>query len=163
MILTGTGERVFCSGADPGESSRQARIQEVLWDEVGDALTALPVVTVALINGHCIGRAMTLMLACDLRVGIPQARFSYPSLHDGTLPGAQDVERLRALMGPSRSSALLLGGQRIHGQRALDWGLVDYIVERPALDNFGKTLTLIATQSDGDHLARIKQLCRGMS
>ena len=162
LILTGTGERVFCSGAEPSEAKRQARIQEVLWNEVGEALNALPLVTVALINGHCIGRAMTLMLACDLRVGIPQARFSYPSLHDGTLPGLQDMERLRALIGPSRTSALLLGGQRIHGDRALDWGLVDYIVERPALANFGKTLTLLATQSDADHLAEIKRLCRGL-
>jgi len=161
LILTGTGERVFCSGAETVESKRQAYIQSVLWDEVGEALNALPLLTIALINGHCIGRAMTLMLGCDIRVGVPQARFSYPVLQEGSLPGARDMERLRSLIGSGRGSALLLGGQRIHGERALNWGLVDYMVERPALANLGTTLALVATQSEAEHLAEIKRLCRG--
>jgi len=161
LILTGTGERVFSAGAEAVESKRQAYIQSVLWDEVGEALNALPLLTIALINGHCIGRAMTLTLGCDIRVSVPQARFSYPSLQEGSLPGVQDMKRLRALVGPGRSSALLLGGQRIHGERALNWGLVDYMVERPALINLGATLSLVATQSDAEHLAEIKRLCRG--
>ena len=161
LILTGAGERVFCSGSEVDESTRRAHIQNVLWDEVGEALNTLPLLTIALINGHCIGRAMTLMLGCDIRVSVPQARFSYPVLQNGTLPGAQDMDRLRALIGPGRSSALLLGGQRIHGERALNWGLVDYVVERPALTNLAATLSLVATQSEGEHLATIKRLCRG--
>jgi enoyl-CoA hydratase/carnithine racemase len=160
LVLTGTGERVFCSGAEVVESKRQGYIQSVLWDEVGEALNALPLLTIALINGHCIGRAMTLMLGCDIRVGVPQARFSYPVLQEGSLPGAQDMERLRALIGPGRGSALLLGGQRIHGERALNWGLVDYMVERPALGNLAASLSLVATQSEAEHLAEIKRLCR---
>jgi len=161
LVLTGTGERVFCSGAEVVESKREAYIQSVLWDEVGEALYALPILTIALINGHCIGRAMTLMLGCDIRVSVPQARFAYPVLQEGSSPGAQDMERLRALIGPGRGSALLLGGQRIHGERALNWGLVDYMVERPALNNLATTLTLVATQSKAEHLAEIKRLCRG--
>lgn len=161
LILTGTGERVFSSGGEASESKRQAHIQSVLWDEVGEALNALPLLTVALINGHCLGRAMTLMLGCDIRVSVPQARFAYPALQEESLPGVQDMERLRALIGPGRSSALMLGGQRIHGERALNWGLVDYIVERPALANLATTLVLVATQAEQEHLAEIKRLCRG--
>jgi enoyl-CoA hydratase/carnithine racemase len=161
LVLTGQGERVFCSGAEVVESKRQAYIQSVLWDEVGEALNNLPLLTIALINGHCIGRAMTLMLGCDIRVSVPQARFSYPVLQEGSLPGLQDMERLRDLIGPGRGSALLLGGQRIHGERALNWGLVDYMVERPALTNLATTLALVATQSEAEHLADIKLLCRG--
>ena len=160
LILTGAGERVFCSGADVGQSKRQTHIQNLLWDEAGDALNSLPLLTIGLVNGHCIGRAMTLVLGCDIRVSVPQARFSYPVLQTGTLPGAQDMERLRALIGPGRTSALLLGGQRIHGERALNWGLVDYVVERPALANLAATLSLVATQSEAEHLASIKGLCR---
>jgi enoyl-CoA hydratase/carnithine racemase len=104
---------------------------------------------------------MTLMLGCDIRISVPQARFSYPVLQDGSLPGALDAERLRALIGPGRCSALLLGAQRIHGERALNWGLVDYMVERPALSNLGATLALVATQAEAEHLAEIKRLCRG--
>ena len=160
LIVTANGERVFCSGADTAETGRQANIQQVLWNEVGEALAGLPVLTIAMINGHCIGRAMTLMLACDIRISIPQARFSYPALQDGTLPSDQDMVRLRELIGPGRTSALLLGGQRIHAERALDWGLIDYSLERQALTNFANTLSLVATQADPDHLERIKRLCR---
>ena len=67
---------------------------------------------------------MTLVLGCDIRVAVPQARFSYPILQSGALPGAQNMERLRATIGPGLTSALLLGGQRILGERALNWGLV---------------------------------------
>ena len=161
LILTGAGERVFSSGADLSASKRQLHIQNVLWDEVSEALNSLPLLTIALVNGHCIGRAMTLALGCDIRVGVPQARFSYPVLQSGSLPGAQDMERLRAMIGPGRTSALLLAGQRIHGERALNWGLVDYLVERPALENLSATLSLVATQAEAEHLAAIKRLCRG--
>ena len=161
LILTGAGERVFSSGADISASKRQAHIQNVLWNEVGAALNSLPLLTIALVNGHCIGRAMTLALGCDIRVGVPQARFSYPVLQSGAMPGAQDMERLRAMIGPGRTSALLLGGQRIHGERALNWGLVDYVVERPALENLSTALSLVATQSEAEHLGNIKRLCRG--
>jgi len=109
VILTGAGERVFCSGTDVSDSKRQAHIQSVLWDEVGYALESLPLLTIGLINGHCSGRAMTLMLGW-----------------------------------------------------ALSWGLVDYVVERPALANLASTLSLVATQADADHLAEIKRLCRGI-
>jgi enoyl-CoA hydratase/carnithine racemase len=162
LILTGAGERVFSSGADISASKRQVHIQNVLWDEVGEALNSLPLLTIALINGHCIGRAMTLALGCDIRISVPQARFSYPVLQNGSLPGNQDLQRLRAMIWPGRTSALLLGGQRIHGARALNWGLVDYVVERPALENLSAALSLVATQSEAEHLASIKRLCRGI-
>lgn len=160
LILTGEGERVFCSGAEMSEAPRQLLIQNQLWNEVGDTLNALPVLTIALINGHCIGRAMTLLLGCDIRISVSQAKFSYPSLQTGTPPSQYDVKRLHSLIGPGRTAALLLGGQRIHGQRALEWGLVDYLVERPALANLAKTMSLVATQSDRDQLVEVKRLCR---
>lgn len=161
IIIGATGERVFSSGTEALESKRQAYIQSLLWDEVGEALNTLPILTIALINGHCSGRAMTLALGCDIRISVPQARFSYPVMQDGSMPGILDMERLRALIGPGRCSALVLGGQRIHGERALTWGLVDYMVERPAMANLANTLSLVATQSEADHLAEIKRLCRG--
>lgn len=159
LMLTGAGERVFCSGADLGESKRQADIQNVLWNGVGETLNALPLLTIALINGHCIGRAMTLAMGCDLRVSVPQARFSYPALQNRVLPSAQDAARLRALTGPARTSALLLAGQRIHAERAMSWGLVDYVVERSELEDIATTLSLVATQSEKEHLTAIKRLC----
>ncbi|RLA13787.1 MAG: enoyl-CoA hydratase/isomerase family protein [Gammaproteobacteria bacterium] len=113
LIITGTGERVFCAGVDLSELIREPDdAQDSLWKDVSGALNSLPILTIALINGDCIGGAMTLALGCDIRVSVPQASFSYPVLQNGILPGVEDVSRMRALMGPGRASAILLAGQK---------------------------------------------------
>lgn len=163
LIITGTGERVFCAGADLSELIREPDdAQDSLWKDVSGALNSLPLLTIAMINGHCIGGAMTLALGCDIRVSVPQASFSYPVLKNGILPGAEDVSRMRALMGPGRTSAILLADQKINAEQALMWGLVDYLVELQELEALVRTLAQTATESAGDHLAAMKQLCRGV-
>ncbi len=63
LIITGTGERVFCAGADLSELIRGPdEAQDSLWEDVSGALNSLPLLTIAMINGHCIGGAMTLAL-----------------------------------------------------------------------------------------------------
>ncbi len=162
LIITGAGERVFCAGADLTESKGERdKLEDLLWDEVSDRLNSLPLLTLALINGHCIGGAMTLALGCDIRVSVPQASFSYPVLQNGILPGSEDATRMRALIGSGRTSALLLGAQKIDAERAEYWGLVDYVVERDQLMPFGASLIQEASQAQGEHLARMKRLCRG--
>ena len=161
LIITGTGERVFCAGADLSELKREPDdAQDSLWNDVSEALNSLAILTIAMINGHCIGGAMTLALGCDIRISVPEASFSYPVLQNGILPGAEDVTRMRALMGPGRTSAILLAGQKIDAEQALMWGLVDYLAEQQALQALARTLTQTALESNGDHLAAMKQLCR---
>ncbi len=164
LIITGTGERVFCAGADLSELIREPNAaQDSLWEDVGGALNSLPLLTIAMINGHCIGGAMTLALGCDIRVSVPQASFSYPVLQNGILPGAEDVSRMRELIGPGRTSAILLAGQKISAEQALTWGLVDYLAEPPELAALVGTLADTAIESAGDHLAAMKRLCRGVA
>ena len=163
LTLTGSGERVFCAGADLSELKREPDdLQDTLWNDVSVALNSLPLLTIAMINGHCIGGAMTLALGCDIRVSVPQASFSYPVLKNGILPGVEDVSRMRALMGPGRTSAILLAGQKIDAEQALMWGLGDYLAEQQELESLVRTLAQTATESTGDHLAAMKQLCRGV-
>jgi enoyl-CoA hydratase/carnithine racemase len=163
LIITGTGERVFCAGADLSELIREPDdVQDSLWNDVSGALNSLPLLTIAMINGHCIGGAMTLALGCDIRVSVPQASFSYPVLQNGILPGVEDVSRMRALIGPGRTSAILLAGQKINAEQALMWGLVDYLAEQQELEALVRTLAQTATESAGDHLVAMKQLCRGV-
>ena len=163
LIITGTGERVFCAGADLSELIREPDdAQDSLWNDVSGALNSLPLLTIAMINGHCIGGALTLALGCDIRVSVPQASFSYPVLQNGILPGVEDVSRMRALIGPGRTSAILLAGQKINAEQALMWGLVDYLAEQQELEALVRTLAQTATESAGDHLVAMKQLCRGV-
>jgi enoyl-CoA hydratase/carnithine racemase len=163
LTLTGSGGRVFCAGADLSELKRDPDdLQDALWNDVSESLNSLPLLTIALINGHCIGGAMTLALGCDIRISVPQASFSYPVLQNGILPGVEDVSRMRALMGPGRTSAILLAGQKIDAGQALMWGLVDYLAEQQELEALAQALAQTATESDGDHLAAMKRLCRGV-
>jgi enoyl-CoA hydratase/carnithine racemase len=163
LVVTGAGNRVFCAGADLSELKREPDdSQDALWSDVSGALNSLPLLTIALINGHCIGGAMTLALGCDIRISVPQASFSYPVLQNGILPGVEDTARMRALIGPGRTSAILLAGQKIDAEQALMWGLVEYLAEQQELESLAKTLAQTATESDGDHLAAMKRLCRGV-
>jgi enoyl-CoA hydratase/carnithine racemase len=162
LTVTGAGTRVFCAGADLSELKREpGELQDARWNDVSETLNSLPVLTIALINGHCIGGAMTLALGCDIRVSVPQTIFSYPVLQNGILPGAEDAARLRALIGSGRTSIILLGGQKIDVEQALAWGLVDYIVEPRELEELAGKLSQTAAQSNREHLAEMKRLCRG--
>ncbi|MDH3740867.1 MAG: enoyl-CoA hydratase/isomerase family protein [Hyphomicrobiales bacterium] len=161
LSITGTGGRVFCGGADLTEVSFDPDDpSQEIWDDMAKALAAVPVLTIAMINGACIGGGMTLALGCDIRVCVPQSVFGYPVLQNGILLGDIDAARLRALVGPGRASLFLLGAARILADEALSWGLVDRIVEPVALEAAVTTLCTTALAADRDHLAALKVQCR---
>ena len=97
LVITGTGIRAFCAGADLKEPGG---LGDETWETLAAALAGVPVLTVAAINGHCIGGGLTLALGCDLRLAVPQASFGYPVLRNKVLPGQIDAARLRALPRP---------------------------------------------------------------
>lgn len=161
LTLTGAGERAFCAGADLSELSRTVDDPaNALWDEMAAALHALPVLTIACVNGACIGGGLTLALNCDIRLGVPDAQFGYPALRNAVLPSARDGARLNALIGPGRTSLLLLAGTRISAVEAVSWGLVDQLVARDRLMEAAKQLSQVALAADAPHLAALKQSCR---
>ncbi|MGR3606243.1 enoyl-CoA hydratase/isomerase family protein, partial [Sulfitobacter sp.] len=69
-----------------------------------------------------------MALACDLRIAVPDAKFFYPVMKLGFLPQPSDPARMSALIGPSRTKLILMGGQRVTAEEALMFGLVDRIV-----------------------------------
>ncbi len=162
MTITGAGERAFCGGADLAELSKQPDDPKAaIWDEVARALEQLPILTVAMINGACIGGALTLALGCDIRIAVPQATFAYPVLRNGLLPGAVDSARLRALIGPGQTSLILLAGARIEAEAALACGLIDRLVYPDKLAASAASLCAVALEAERGHLAAMKALCRG--
>lgn len=158
MTITGAGERVFCGGADMAELSTDPDDpSNALWRDLSERLSRLPILTVARINGACIGGGLTLALACDLRVGAEDAVFGYPALRNGVLPDAGDCARLRALIGPARTALLLLGGVRIDSEAALSFGLIDRRVPPAALDAAVAEVTSAALSADPEHFAAMKR------
>ncbi|WP_299586444.1 enoyl-CoA hydratase/isomerase family protein [uncultured Tateyamaria sp.] len=139
LILTSTG-RVFSAGADL-DAARAGLATSPLWEEVSGAIAALPGLVIAALNGTVAGGATGMVLACDMRIAVPQARFFYPVMKLGYLPQPSDPVRMSALIGPARTRMILLGGHKVDAETALAWGLVDEIV------------------ADGSVVDRARELC----
>ena len=161
VVFTGAGERTFCAGADLSEIALGGIDRDnSIWSEVPQAVAELEILSIAAINGACIGGGLTLALACDLRISVPEAQFGYPVLRNKLVPFKTDCDRLRALVGPARSSVLLLAGERVAATEARDWGLVDRIVARDYLDEVCRNFCAGACAAEREQLAAIKRLCR---
>ncbi|MBT5352695.1 MAG: enoyl-CoA hydratase/isomerase family protein, partial [Rhodospirillales bacterium] len=97
LVITGAGERVFCAGADLSELNTDSDDPaNQVWRDLAEKLATLPALTIAMINGSCIGGALMLALGCDIRIAVPEAAFGYPVLKNGVLLGTRDAARMRA-------------------------------------------------------------------
>lgn len=154
LVLTGTG-RVFSAGADL-EGMAQGLGHAPEWEVLSRRIAAYPGLTIAALNGTLAGGAFGMALACDLRVAAPMAEFFYPVMKRGYLPQPSDPARLSALVGPARARLILLAGQRIKAETALNWGLIDSIAE-DAVDG-ALTLATDALAADPRHVRRMKAM-----
>ncbi|ETD88102.1 enoyl-CoA hydratase/isomerase family protein [Rhodobacter capsulatus] len=156
LVLRGTG-KVFSAGADLDEA-RAGLATDPVWERLSGAVAALPCLTIAALNGTLAGGAMGMVLACDLRISVPQAKLFYPVMKLGFLPQPSDPKRLAALVGPSRAKMILMAGQKIEAEEALAWGLIDRIVAPEAMDAALADLLADATAARPAHVAAIKAL-----
>ena len=108
VILTGAG-KVFSAGADLDEA-RAGLATSPLWEELSAEISALPCLTICALNGTLAGGAFGMVLACDLRIAVPGAKFFYPVMKLGFLPQPSDPSRMSALIGPARTKLILMGG-----------------------------------------------------
>lgn len=127
LILTGQG-RVFSAGADLEDAANGLAVSPV-WEQVSGAIAGFPGLTIAALNGTAAGGALGMVLACDLRLGVPTAKIFYPVMKLGFLPQPSDPARLAGLIGPARAKMILMSGQKIGADQALAWGLFDDVVQ----------------------------------
>lgn len=156
FVLRGEG-KVFSAGADLDEA-RAGLATDAVWERLSGAIAALPCLTIAALNGTLAGGAMGMVLACDLRIAVPSAKFFYPVMKLGFLPQPSDPKRMAALVGPSRAKMILMAGQKIEAEEALAWGLIDRIVAPEALGDTVAMLTADARGASPAHVAGIKGL-----
>jgi enoyl-CoA hydratase len=158
FVLTGAGDRVFSAGADL-DQTRAGLATSGLWERLSAAIAALPCLTVAALNGTLAGGAFGMVLACDIRIAVPGARFFYPVAKLGFLPQPSDPARLVALIGPARAKLVLLAGQKLSAEEALAFGLIDRIVPPGALLQDATALAADALTGKPDVLRAIKAMC----
>lgn len=156
FVLRGAG-KVFSAGADLDEA-RAGLATDPVWERLSGAIAALPCLSIAALNGTLAGGAMGMALACDLRIAVPGAKVFYPVMKLGFLPQPSDPRRMAALIGPARAKMILMAGQKIPVEEALDWGLVDRIVAPEALDDTVAALAADALGATAAHVAGIKAL-----
>lgn len=158
LILTGTG-KVFSAGADLDEARAGLATSDV-WERLSGAIATLPCLTVAALNGTLAGGANGMVLACDLRIAVPSAKFFYPVMKLGFLPQPSDPKRMAALIGPARTKLILMAGQKITAEEAYAFGLVDRIVAPEDLMPTARELVADSVAAKPDIAAGIAALCR---
>ena len=144
----GSGGRAFAAGSDLNEVADRdlQKGMEPIVQGLAAKLEALPKVTIAAIDGICMGGGLEVALGCDLRVCSPNSRFGTPEGKLGIIPGGGATARLPRLIGKGWALEMLLMGEPIAAERALQIGLVTRVVESSAL------VTEVTKMAD--HLAR---------
>jgi methylglutaconyl-CoA hydratase len=134
VVLTGEGS-VFCSGMDlkeaaaAGESAEAEQAGVIAMREFADLirrLHTLPQPVIAALNGDALAGGAGLMAACDVAVAVPSARIGYPEVLRGLAPVVV-MHDLTNLVGIRRARYLLLSGEPITADEALDWGLLNAV------------------------------------
>ncbi|MDQ5843726.1 MAG: enoyl-CoA hydratase/isomerase family protein [Acidobacteriota bacterium] len=130
IVFTGTGD-VFASGADLRELSQLntnsalefAKFGQAIFQTIADAKQ----LTIAAINGYCMGGGLDLALACDIRVASKSAVFSHPGAARGIITGWGGTQRLPRIIGRKRAVEFFATAGRYSSLEALRMGLVSYV------------------------------------
>ena len=145
VIFTGAGDKAFSTGADltsfashDRDSARRNWIPS--GHRIYKRLAQLPQITIALINGDALGGGLELALACDFKVAVDTACLGLPEVGIGTLPGWGGTGRLVDVVGVSRAKYLVLSGQIIDAQTAVEWGILHHIYPIAEVEAGLKTL-----------------------
>ena len=134
LIIRSDSEKFFSAGADlkmfaDGDKDNAAKVG-IAFGEAFEALSAFRGVTIAVINGWSMGGGLEVALACDLRVAESQATMALPEASVGLLPCAGGTQNLTLLVGEGWAKRMILCGERVPAEKALEIGLVEALVEK---------------------------------
>jgi 3-hydroxypropionyl-coenzyme A dehydratase len=152
VIITGTGERSFCAGADiaymvniePMKAEKYATSAQSVLNKI----ERLEKPVIAAINGFALGGGCELALVCDIRIASSNAKIGQPEVTIGIPPGWGGTQRLTRIIGPAKAKELIFTGKMITAEEAAQIGLVNKVIdltsedqtqsERSAEDSAGK-------------------------
>src|SRR6478752_369794 len=130
----------FIAGADINEFVGAKDVGEVETtmgraNDICDRLAALPVPSIAVVHGFCLGGGLEIALACKYRIAIEDARFGFPEILLGLHPGLGGTARFSHLVNPTAAMEMMLTGRTIDARRAKSMGLVDVVTQERHVRN----------------------------
>lgn len=137
-IVTGAGDRAFCTGADlkktmpPAESFAAGVYGGAGLDRLTDGMI-MDIPLICAVNGYAVGGGLEIALACDIRLAVPHATFGLSEVRVGSIPGSGGTQLLPRAIGRSMAMQMLLTGDRIDAETALRVGLISEVVDADRL------------------------------
>lgn len=134
LCLRGEGEQAFCAGGDITEYAAlavdgpRAAAYHDLYRTVFAEMRAMPIATLAVIPGYCLGAGLALAATCDFRIGTPKASFGITAVKRGLVYPVTEAADLLQIAGLPALRAMILRGHKLDAQAALRLGLLDEVV-----------------------------------
>jgi enoyl-CoA hydratase len=132
IVLTGAGDKSFCSGGDLKERKEMAdsawQLQHAIFEEAFYAVMECPVPVLAAVNGTAYAGGCELALACDFIYAASTATFALRETSLGIIPGCGGTQNLSRAVGERRAKELILTARPFTAAQALEWGAVNEVV-----------------------------------
>ena len=135
VVLSGSGDKVFVSGADIRDIRSRKKLDALkgINSRLFKAVEDCEKPVIAAVNGLALGGGCELALSCDIRICSENAKFGLPEASLGIIPGAGGMYRMSRVAGVGITKELILTGEAIDAQRALQVGLVSRVVPQSEL------------------------------
>src|SRR6218665_2171776 len=160
VLITGSGERAFCAGADIKERADQQTtgsdyfVAQKATHELLRNIEEFEKPVLAAINGVALGGGLEVALCCDIRLACDSARFGLPEVKLGVIPAAGGTQRLPRLIGQARAKELILTADLIDADTALRYGIVSRVPPHPQIIPSPTTISPNITQHTPPPTAR---------
>lgn len=164
-LIISTGIDNFCAGADLKERSVMSNEETIdtvySIKKLFDSIYTLPFPTLSLVRGACLGGGLELALSCDFRFGTEDSFYALPEASLGIIPGAGGTQFLSRLIGLSKAKYMIFSSKKIDAHKALEYGLIDRIVESEIDKNALKFMEEFLPQSSLSIQLAKKSIDRG--
>ena len=162
VVMTGAGERAFCVGGDlkerNGMTDAQWQAQRIIFKQYNLAMERCPIPVLCAVNGYALGGGAEMILRTDFAYAADSARFGFPEVKRGFMPGSGGTQRFARIVGEHRAKELILTGEQFSAQDALAWGMINRLA--PQADVLSATLAAAEKVAQNPPLAvRIIKQC----
>jgi len=131
IVLTGAGSKSFVAGADISDMAKADPQKAIGFARKGQklvrAIETLPKPVIAAVNGFALGGGLEIALACDFIYASENAKFGFPEVTLGIIPGFGGTQNLPRLIGQNKSREIIYTGKMIDAEKALNWGIINKI------------------------------------